>query len=199
MNRHEWPANVRTPLTTMTVVLITTSALLAALSWLSYGSLFLLMPVLIVGWVVAFRAVRNWKTILAKQAEELVAINQLLDQRVADRTEALCERLKELTCLHQIRNDVHENPSVEQLCPRIVDHLARAMQFPEFASPRIELGDQRFARDQGIRELTHGLHADIEAAGKVFGRLSVFYTQDKLFLPYEQDLVNAVASITNVQ
>ena len=35
MNRHEWPANVRTPLTTMTVMLITTWALLAALSWLS--------------------------------------------------------------------------------------------------------------------------------------------------------------------
>ena len=166
------------------------------LRFLQTRAMLLLIPFLIVGWVVAFRAVRNWKTILAKQAEELVEINQLLDQKVADRTVTLRERVKELTCLHQIRNDVHENLSVEELCPRILGHLARAMAFPEVTSPRIELCDRRFDRDGGTNELTHGLHAAVEAAGQVLGRLSVFYTQDKPFiLPYEQDLVNAVAKI----
>ncbi len=55
----------------------------------------LLMPLLIVGWLVVFRAVRNWKTTLAKQAEELVEVNQSLDQRVVERTEALLYEIAE--------------------------------------------------------------------------------------------------------
>ncbi|MCX5649550.1 MAG: sensor domain-containing diguanylate cyclase, partial [Planctomycetota bacterium] len=41
-----------------------------------------------------------------------------------------------------------------------------------------------------------GLHADIEVAGSTRGQLSVFYVEDRPFLlPYEQNLVNGVATI----
>ena len=163
---------------------------------LQTGAVLLLMPFLAVGWGVAFRAVRNWRSNLAKQAKELLEINESLDLKIAERTETLGKRVKELSCLHQIRNDVHENLDVESLCPRILDHLARAMQFPEAASPRIELGDRRFERDGGTTELEQGLHAEIEVAGKVAGRVSVYYPKEKTFvLPYEQDLVDTVAKI----
>ncbi|NQU21470.1 MAG: PAS domain S-box protein, partial [Candidatus Nealsonbacteria bacterium] len=71
------------------------------LSSLLVGAECLLMPFLIVAWLVVFRAVRNWKTTLAKQAEELVEVNESLDQKVAERTEAL-------------RNEVTERKQVEQ-------------------------------------------------------------------------------------
>jgi len=63
--------------------------------FLLVGAKCLLMPFLIVGWVVVFRAVRNWKTTLAKRAEELVEVNESLDQKVAERTEALQKEVVE--------------------------------------------------------------------------------------------------------
>ncbi len=61
------------------------------LSFLQTGVVFLLMPFLIIGWVVVFRAVSNWKTTLVKHAEELAEVNQSLDKKVAERTQALRE------------------------------------------------------------------------------------------------------------
>ena len=80
------------------------------LSFLQTGVMFLLIPLLIVGWLVVFRAVRNWKTILAKQADELSQVNVSLDQKVIQRTKALRESEEKHRllvenapyCIHQI-------------------------------------------------------------------------------------------------
>ncbi len=64
-------------------------------SFLQTGAMLLLMPLLIVGWLVVFRAVRNWKTTLATQAEELVEVNRSLDRKVAERTGALQDEIAE--------------------------------------------------------------------------------------------------------
>ncbi len=74
-------------------------------SFLRTGVVFLLMPFLIIGWVVVFRSVRNWKTTVTEQAEELVEVNESLDQKVPERTEAL-------------QNEVIERKQVEQLLRR---------------------------------------------------------------------------------
>ena len=65
------------------------------LPFLQARAMLVLMPFLIVGWVVVFRAVRNWKTTLTKQAEELLDMNEALDQKVAERTEALEREVSE--------------------------------------------------------------------------------------------------------
>ncbi len=59
------------------------------LSFLQTGTMLLIMPLLVVGWLVVFRAVRNWKMALTKQAKELAEVNVSLDQRVIDRTRKL--------------------------------------------------------------------------------------------------------------
>ncbi len=59
------------------------------LSFRQTGAMLLLMPFLISAWVVVFRGVRNWKTTLTSQATELAELNESLDQKVAERTEAL--------------------------------------------------------------------------------------------------------------
>jgi len=108
----------------------------------------------------------------------------------------LTERVKELTCQQHVRDALRGNPPVEDLCRQIVACLAEGMQFSEIAAPRIELGGRRFDRDGAAEGLTHGLHADLEVGGEVVGRVSVFYTEHRPFLlPYEQNLVDAVARI----
>ncbi len=114
---------------------------------------------------------------------------------VASAEAALCERVKELACMHRIRDELEKGLTEDELCQSIVEHLARGMQFPATALARIELGDRRFVSDGARQPRTEGLHADIGAAGHVFGRLSVFYAEEKPFLiPYEQDLVEAAAA-----
>jgi len=108
---------------------------------------------------------------------------------------ALRERVKELTCLQQVRDSMQAGPSVEQLCRNTVEHLARGMQHPDIAVSVITLDGRRFTSGRSTEGLTHGLHADVEVAGEVVGRLSVFYTEDKPFLlPDEQNLGDVVAA-----
>ena len=163
---------------------------------LAVGAILLALFVVLIGWLIALLTVRNWKRLLARQEKELAEANALLARKVSDRTKDLVERVKELACLQEVRNEIHANRSMEELCPLIVDHLAQAMQFPDRAFPCITLGDKRYGCDEFTGDPVHGFHADIESNGTIFGRLSVFYTQERSFpVPYEQDLVDAVAKI----
>ncbi len=108
--------------------------------------------------------------------------------------EALRERVKELTCLYAVNRDMQEQLSLDELCKRAIQHMVRAMQFPEITVPVIELDDGRFTSDRYTEGLSHGLHAEIRVGGEARGRLWVYYAEDKPFLiPEEQNLVNGVA------
>jgi diguanylate cyclase (GGDEF)-like protein/PAS domain S-box-containing protein len=107
---------------------------------------------------------------------------------------ALRERVKELTCLYAVNRDMQEQLSIDELCKRAVQHLARAMQFPEIAVPVIELVDRRFTSNRYTEGVSHGLHAEIRVEGKARGCLWVYYAEGKPFLiPEEQNFVNSVA------
>jgi putative nucleotidyltransferase with HDIG domain len=107
--------------------------------------------------------------------------------------EALQERVKELTCLHEVNRSMQERLSPEELCRRIIQGLVPAMQFPDITVVLIELDDRRYTSERFPEGLSHGLHADIRAGEKVLGHLSVYYTEDKPFLlPEEQDLVTTI-------
>jgi two-component system, NarL family, sensor kinase len=109
--------------------------------------------------------------------------------------EALRERLKEITCLYEIRRGLGQELSIDRACAQIFEHLLPAMQFPELASGVIELGDRRFVSANHSERRTHELRSEISANNKVFGQLRVFYPEDKPFLvPEEQRLIDAVAS-----
>jgi len=109
-------------------------------------------------------------------------------------TEALQERMKELTCLHAVSSDMQKALSLEELCQRIVGHLVPALQFPGIARAVIELDDRRFASREAAREPARSLHAEIVAQGEAQGEVRVTYAEDRPFLmPEEQDLLNSVA------
>ncbi len=106
----------------------------------------------------------------------------------------LRERIKELTCLYLVSQELQRQKSLEELCPRIIEYLIPAMQFPEITVPVIEVQDRRFAPRQYSDHLSHGLHAEIRTEEQVAGHLSVFYGEKRPFLiPEEQRLVSAVA------
>ncbi|SCX80634.1 sensor histidine kinase [Nitrosospira sp. Nsp13] len=109
--------------------------------------------------------------------------------------EALHERLKEITCLYEIRRGMGLELSVDNACRHIFEYLIPAMQFPEIATALIELDGRRFTSENHGQGLTHELQAKISANNKPCGQLRVFYPEDKPFLvPEEQRLIDAVAS-----
>ncbi len=61
--------------------------------------------------------------------------------------EALRERLKEISCLYEIRHGLGQELSMDGACQQIFTHLIPAMQFPEMATAMIELDGRRFTSD----------------------------------------------------
>jgi two-component system NarL family sensor kinase len=113
----------------------------------------------------------------------------------ANAEQALHERLKEITCLYEIRRNIGLELPVENVCQQIFKHLIPAMQFPDIATAMIELDGRRFTSENHGQGLTHELQSKISANNKPCGQLRVFYPEDKPFLiPEEQRLIDAIAS-----
>jgi len=118
----------------------------------------------------------------------------LMDEH-ADASKALRERLKEITCLYEIRRSMGPELSVDNVCRQIFEHLIPAMQFPEIATAMIELDGRRFTSGNHSGGLTHELQATIDVNASPCGQLRVFYPEDKPFLvPEEQRLIDAIAT-----
>jgi signal transduction histidine kinase len=118
----------------------------------------------------------------------------LMDEH-ADASKALRERLKEITCLYEIRRGMGPELSVDNVCRQIFEHLIPAMQFPEIATAMIELDGRRFTSGKHEEGLTHELQATINVNTSPCGQLRVFYPEDKPFLvPEEQRLIDAIAT-----
>lgn len=107
----------------------------------------------------------------------------------------LRERLKEITCLYEIRRSLGLELSIETVCRNIIKFLVPAMQHPEYASITIELDGKRIASIPQSQDLTHELTSEICINGEACGQLSVCYPEDKPFLVVEeQRLINAITS-----
>ncbi len=131
----------------------------------------------------------------------------------------LRERLKEITCLYEIRLSIGLELSVETVCQNIFIHLIPALQYPQFATAVIEIDDWRYISGRSNLSLVpHILIKEriskqprtdrranrnpactccsaININGKTCGNLRVFYPDDKPFLlQEEQKLINAIAT-----
>ncbi|MDP1558477.1 MAG: histidine kinase [Nitrosomonas sp.] len=107
----------------------------------------------------------------------------------------LRERLKEITCLYDIRRSIGQELSIDKVCQQIFSHLIPAMQYPENASVVIELDGKRFASENPYQGPTHELQSQICVNDKVCGQLKVFYPEDKSFLVLEQQrLIDAIVN-----
>ncbi len=111
----------------------------------------------------------------------------------------LRERLKEITCLHEIRRSIGMELSVDNVCHQIFKHLIPAMQYPESASAVIEIDGKTITswdhNQEPAPDPTHQLESKIAVNGKVCGQLSVLYPVNRPFLTLEeQRLIDAISS-----
>lgn len=132
----------------------------------------------------------------------------------------LRERLKEITCLYEIRRSIGIELSIDSLCQKIFEYLIPAVQFPEIATAVIELDGWKFTSGKyNLNFIQHLLQSkikiteeprnywreerdpactcssEIRVNGKICGQIRVFYPVDKPFLAVEeQKLIDAVAS-----
>jgi len=138
--------------------------------------------------------------------DEQGRINRYLSVRVditsrKQKEIALRERLKETTCLYSIRRAMEQQLSIDALFRRIVDHLARAMQYPEHAVAAIEYKNKLYASEKYVEGSLSGkeLHAMFAVSDTESGHLRVFYpndfsVEDILFLlPEEQNFIDLIA------
>ncbi len=119
-------------------------------------------------------------------------LERWLERKHVDET--LQERLKEVTCLYEIRRGLGLELSLEHASQHIFEHLIPAMQFPESASAMIELDGRRFFSVKHAHSLTHELQSKITVNNTLRGQLWVFYPEATPFLvPEEQRLIDGVA------
>lgn len=121
--------------------------------------------------------------------------NEQLSIKLSKKGFRLHDSLKEINCLYEIRHNIGLELSMENVCQQIFKHLLPAMQYPDNASAVIEIDGKRISSRNHDQHITHALKSEIRVNGKKCGHLSVFYSEDKPFLVWEeQRLIDAIAS-----
>jgi signal transduction histidine kinase len=129
------------------------------------------------------------------------SLAELLGAALAHRSTrlALRERLKELTCLLQINQIVAESEGpVAEVLQAIVERVPPAWQFPEYATGRLQLGQEQYATGSAQVGLPR-LRAPIRQHGQEIGAIEVSYDRpmpeldEGPFLAEERSLLDAIA------
>ena len=154
-----------------------------------YLAALIIAEILLLNWFVRKLIQSEREARKAKETAEQFSIE------LSRKESELRERLKEITCLYEIRRSLGLELSIETVCRNIIKFLIPAMQHPEYASITIELDGKRIASVPPSQDLTHELNSEICINGEACGQLSVYYPEDKPFLVVEeQRLINAITS-----
>lgn len=149
----------------------------------------IIVEILLLNWFVRKLVKSEREARIAKETAEQFSIE------LSHKEIELHERLKEISCLYEIRRSIGLELSVDNVCHQIIKHLIPAMQYPDQASIVIELDGKRITSINQNQSLVHKLESKIGVNGKVCGHLSVFYPEDKPFLILEeQRLIDAITS-----
>lgn len=110
------------------------------------------------------------------------------------REKQLQARLKELACISAIRQEILQNLSENEFCICVIDHVKRAMEYPEEAEPIIELKGRTYPIYLEDKKYRNFIKAVIKSNNETLGRLLVRYPKGKSFLlPEDQEFVHHVA------
>ncbi|MDR4514008.1 sensor histidine kinase [Nitrosomonas sp.] len=152
-----------------------------------YLGLLIIAEVLLLNWFIRKLINSERRAQIAKKKAERFSYELSLKEL------ELRERLKEITCLYEIRRGIGTELSVDEICQQIFKHLIPGMQFPETASASVEIDGKRFvsATYTGLQDNT--LVSKIIVNGQPCGQLSVYYPDDKAFLEVEeQKLIDTI-------
>ena len=149
--------------------------------------------------IIAEILLLNWfvgKLITSEQkARNAKEIAEKFSTELSHKESQLQERLKEITCLYEIRSNINLELPVHDLCQRIFKHLIPALRYPDDVSAIVELDGKQIASvNYDSKSLLQELHSAIIINGKTCGQLRVFYPADKKFLAEEQKLMDAITA-----
>lgn len=154
-----------------------------------YLAALIIAEILLLNWFVRKLIKSEKEARKAKETAEQFSIE------LSRKESELRERLKEITCLYEIRRSIGLELSVEAVCQNIIKFLILAMQHPEHTSITIELDGKRISSSLQAEDSTHELASDICINGENHGQLSVYYLENKPFLVIEeQRLINAITT-----
>ncbi|GKS68086.1 hypothetical protein W03_00900 [Nitrosomonas sp. PY1] len=152
----------------------------------------------LVGLIIAEILLLNWfvgRLITSEQkARSAKEIAEKFSTELSYKENQLQERLKEITCLYEIRSNINLELPVHDLCQRIFRYLVPALQYPDNVSATIELDGKQIASSNNAKNLIQELNSAIIINGKTCGQLRVFYPEDKKFLVEEQKLIDAITT-----
>ena len=151
------------------------------------------------GLIIAEILLLNWfvqKLIKSeREARNAKEIAEQISLELSQKEIELRERLKEITCLYEIRRAFTLDLSEEKVCQQIIEHLIPAMQYPEHTAIIIELNGKRIVSHAQTQNFTQGLESKIWVIGKVCGQLTVLSSNDKpVFHQEEQKLIDAITT-----
>lgn len=130
------------------------------------------------------------------------------------------KRLKEITCLYEIRREMELEMSIDGVCQKIFKYLIPALQFPNASVAEILINDRRYASQEYIRSFliearssevaeivklpgsndkesifNYFIQSDIDINRRNQGYLRVYYSQDISHTHIEeQKFIDAVAN-----
>lgn len=114
--------------------------------------------------------------------------------------EVLKKRSIELHCLYQVQEILRDpDLSLDKLCPKIIDIIPPAMQFPELSNVVIKIGDKIF-QSLDYLDTNWFIRSDISCHNVQIGYISVNYQQNPTatannpFLSEEIRLIQAIAN-----
>ncbi|MBY0474762.1 MAG: hypothetical protein K2Q13_06850 [Nitrosomonas sp.] len=140
---------------------------------------------------------------------------------LTNKEKELRKRLKEITCLYEIRQEMELEMSIDGVCQKIFKHLIPALQFPHASVAEILINDKRYvSKDYNKNQLIEAqsaniieiikpvrsndrksifnffIQSDIYINHKHHGYLRVYYAQDVQGSNIEeQKLIDAIASV----
>jgi PAS domain S-box-containing protein len=121
--------------------------------------------------------------------------NRALSRRVAQRTHALGERVKELAVLHSAARLFQDERAIDRgLIRELALLLPPGWQFPEICVARIVYGDIE-ERTPGWRQTQWRQSASFDAADGPSGLVEVAYLEERPFLAEERTLIDSVAEL----
>jgi len=123
-----------------------------------------------------------------------------LSEQLRDNSRALNERIKEMAALHDVLTETsHTSADPREVLDRVVNRLPAAWQFPEIAEARIKLSTFS-VQTPGFRLTPWMQSATFELPELGTGEIALIYRTEpptssrEIFLPEEQDLIEAVAT-----
>jgi len=138
-------------------------------------------------------------TELKKAENKLKSYAEHLEELVEERTYALGERVKELTCLYELNNLIAQpGISLSSILQSLVHLVPPAFRYPEVTCARVALGEDVFA-SENFRESECRQSSDIVVHGAKEGALEVYILEEKRGSnegPFQNDERNLIKAIT---